>query len=146
MFRIRRLTHRWMRQRQYFQAHFESAPYDTPASVWSFISENQAKTQNLKQNVTTKYQKVVWVRIVRRGVERRRNNMKAKGLTLLYQRWWWSNFEIHQLEWSRLPQNWNSWIIWTRPNRTNFSGTIFSLLGDKNKIVPRRGCPPNVSN
>ena len=42
----------------YFSAHFESAPYETPESLWRLMSEIQSKTLNLEQNVPTKCQKV----------------------------------------------------------------------------------------
>ena len=54
---FRRLTHRYTRQDQNFPAHIDSAPCDTPATVRNTFSENEAKTLNLKQNVTTKSQK-----------------------------------------------------------------------------------------
>ena len=40
-----------MRQDQYCPVIFETAPCDTPESVWHLISGNKAKTLNLEQNV-----------------------------------------------------------------------------------------------
>ena len=41
------LTHHWMRQGQYFLAHFELAPYSTSTTVWQPFCELCAKTVTL---------------------------------------------------------------------------------------------------
>ena len=40
---VRSLPHRWMHQGQYFPAHFDLAPYDTPASVQNTFSRTGSK-------------------------------------------------------------------------------------------------------
>jgi len=75
---LRRLTHRWKRQDRYFPAYFESLQHETSVSLWHPISENEAKTFNLKQNVTPKSQKVVWVRIVPRQLLHRRHETNSQ--------------------------------------------------------------------
>ena len=40
---FRGLSHRWMRQDQRFRAHFDSAPYATPVSVYNNFCENKSK-------------------------------------------------------------------------------------------------------
>ena len=40
---VQTLIHQWMRQDQYFPAHFDSTPYDTHASVWYFFLKTEQK-------------------------------------------------------------------------------------------------------
>ena len=63
------LTYRSMRQGRDYQGASNQRRTEHFVGLYHLISENQAKTLNLEENVSTKSQKVAWVRIVLVGGE-----------------------------------------------------------------------------